>query len=95
LDNKPNTVALDYLSDLESELRGRLNRMVARTNAPAQNDWNWEEILKSEFGKGGKNLPEEVEKRAQAEKALALKTLYDRRFSILTGRAGTGKTSVL
>lgn len=95
LDNKPNTVALDYLSDLESELRGRLNRMVGRTNDPAPNDWNWEEILKSEFGKGGTDLPEEVEKRAQAEKALALKTLYDRRFSILTGRAGTGKTSVL
>lgn len=68
--------------------------MVGRTNDAAPNDWNWEDILRS-LAKVAQILPEEVEKRAQAEKALALKTLYDRRFSILTGRAGTGKTSVL
>src|SRR5262249_6367509 len=37
----------------------------------------------------------DVEARARAEKVAALQTLFHERFSILTGRAGTGKTSVL
>ena len=40
-------------------------------------------------------LPPEVEERARKEKAEALAKLYEGRFSVLCGRAGTGKTSVL
>ena len=52
-------------------------------------------MLQSEFGSGGTDLPPEVEERAQQEKAAAPATMYEQRFSILTGRAGTGKTCVL
>ena len=49
-----------------------------------------------EFGKkSGTKLPPEVEERARKEKAEALAKLYEGRFSVLCGRAGTGKTSVL
>ena len=40
-------------------------------------------------------MPPEVEERARKEKAEALAKLYEGRFSVLCGRAGTGKTSVL
>src|SRR5262249_19781286 len=52
--------------------------------------------LRTEFEKkDGPKLPPEVEERARKEKAEALAKLYERRFSVLCGRAGTGKTSVL
>jgi len=38
---------------------------------------------------------DEAESRARTEKITALTVLFQRRFSILTGGAGTGKTSVL
>ena len=53
-------------------------------------------MLLDEFGKkSGSKLPPEVEERARKEKAEALAKLYEGRFSVLCGRAGTGKTSVL
>ena len=53
-------------------------------------------MLLEEFGKKtGSKLPPEVEVRARTEKADALAKLYEGRFSVLCGRAGTGKTSVL
>ncbi|WP_218916503.1 AAA family ATPase [Rubinisphaera brasiliensis] len=89
------TFAIKNLADVEAEVRSRLKRLVKRTNDPPRKGWDWKSLLQQEFGEGGTDLPAEVEERAQAEKALALATLYERRFSILTGRAGTGKTSVL
>ncbi len=95
-DGDPPTMALRDLSDLEQEVRSRLSRRVKRTNDPPPSDWDWERLLKKEFGEGkGTKLPPEVEKRARKEKAKALTTLYEQRFCALTGRAGTGKTSVL
>jgi exodeoxyribonuclease V alpha subunit len=89
------TMALLALAQVEAEVRNRLPRMVQRTNDPPPADWKWETLLQHEFGKGGTDLPPEVEARAQAEKAAALSKLFESRFSVLTGRAGTGKTSVL
>lgn len=37
----------------------------------------------------------EIENRARIEKAVALKEIYESRLSVLTGAAGTGKTTVL
>ena len=67
-----------------------------RTRLP-RDGWSWEKLLLDEFGKksGSTKLPPEVEDRARKEKAEALAKLYEGRFSVLCGRAGTGKTSVL
>lgn len=53
---------------------------------------DWEPIM-AEYLKG--DLAQETEQRARTEKGQALDTLYHKGFSILTGRAGTGKTAVL
>lgn len=93
--NQP-TIALRILSELEQEVVDRIKRRLRKKNKPPRAGWSWEELLKQEFGEGkGSKLPPEVEERARAEKAKALSTLYESRFSVLTGRAGTGKTSVL
>jgi ATP-dependent exoDNAse (exonuclease V) alpha subunit len=95
-DAEPPTMALKWLSELEREVCSRLPRRTKAKNDPPKKGWSWEKLLQDEFEKkSGSKLPPEVEKRARKEKAEALAKLYDGRFSVLCGRAGTGKTSVL
>jgi ATP-dependent exoDNAse (exonuclease V) alpha subunit len=96
VDGDPPTMALKWLSELEREVSNRLPRRTKAKNSPPKDGWSWEKLLLDEFGnKSGSRLPPEVEERARKEKAEALTKLYERRFSVLCGRAGTGKTSVL
>jgi hypothetical protein len=95
-DADPPTMALKWLSELEREVSNRLPRRTKTKNPPPKAGWCWEKLLLDEFGKkSGSKLPPEVEERARKEKAEALAKLYEGRFSVLCGRAGTGKTSVL
>lgn len=56
----------------------------------------WESILIDRFGKiEESSLGEELEEKARTEKINALNKLYSNKFSVLTGRAGTGKTELL
>jgi hypothetical protein len=90
------TMALKWLSELEREVSNRLPRRAKAKNSQPRPDWSWEKLLLNEFGKkSGSKLPPEVEERARKEKAEALTKLFEGRFSVLCGRAGTGKTSVL
>ncbi len=96
VDGDPPTMALKWLSELEREVRSRLPRRTKAKNPTPKAGWSWEKLLLDEFGKkSGSKLPPEVEERARKEKAEALAKLYEGRFSVLCGRAGTGKTSVL
>ena len=97
VDGDPPTMALKWLSELEKEVSNRLPRRTKAKNPPPKTGWSWEKLLLEEFGKksGSTKLPPEVELRARTEKAEALAKLYECRFSVLCGRAGTGKTSVL
>jgi hypothetical protein len=52
---------------------------------------DWAALLKERFGPA----TDDEEKRARAEKSAALAELAEARFSVLTGPAGAGKTSVL
>lgn len=94
VDADPPTMALKWLSEMERDVAARLLRRTKNKNAAAKAGWSWEKLLLNEFGKKSK-LPPEVEERARNEKADALAKLYESRFSVLCGRAGTGKTSVL
>jgi hypothetical protein len=94
VDADPPTMALKWLSEMERDVAARLLRRTKNKNAAAKAGWSWEKLLLNEFGKKSK-LPPEVEERARKEKADALAKLYESRFSVLCGRAGTGKTSVL
>jgi ATP-dependent exoDNAse (exonuclease V) alpha subunit len=95
VDGTPPTMALGWLSQLEREVSGCLVERIKRKNSQPKAGWSWETLLLDEFGKSGSKLPPEVEERARREKAEALAKLYEGRTSVLCGRAGTGKTSVL
>jgi hypothetical protein len=95
VDGNSPTMALKWLADLEREVAQCLVERVKRRNPSPKPDWSWEKLLQDEFGKSGSKLPPEVEKRARKEKAEALAKMFEGRISVLCGRAGTGKTSVL
>lgn len=56
---------------------------------------NWNRNVEQTLSAYTTGKPDEVELRARQEKAVALKELYESRFSVLIGPAGTGKTTLL
>lgn len=95
-DSEPPLVALKHLADLEDSVRRVLSRRVSKTNPDVPINFDWNPLLDLAVGAGkGTVLGDDAEKRARAEKIRALNVLFARRFSVLTGGAGTGKTSVL
>jgi hypothetical protein len=92
----PPVIALQDLAEAETHVRTILSRRVTKKNPTVPAGFDWAALLERALGAGkGATLAPAVEKRARAEKVEALNTLVERRLSVLTGRAGTGKTSVL
>lgn len=92
-DENPRVISLKSIRQMELEVRERIERMVKKEYEPAGKEF-WLDLLNEEL-KDVEVLEEEVERRARGEKAIALDKLFSFRFSVLTGRAGTGKTTVL
>lgn len=90
-DTDPQLVALKRLRELEQHTAGVVRRRASKTNDLPSRPINWTAALESLFGKPSS----EREAAALAEKEQALNTLFSRRLSVLTGGAGTGKTSAL
>ena len=87
--------ALPRLRQMEIETSNQINELLTSDPRPPSNV-GWQSKLEKELGKAGEtHLEAEVEKRAQKEKAEALEKIFTNRFSVLTGRAGTGKTTVV
>jgi exodeoxyribonuclease V alpha subunit len=91
LDTEPSLVALKYLRELEELIAKTLQTRVKRTNPAPKSPIDWRAALVKEFGKP----TDDRERAALEEKATALETLFRQRISVLTGSAGTGKTSAL
>ena len=90
-DCDPQLVALKHLQSLEQRCASTITRRAKKVNPAADPPIDWLAALKGLFG-DPKSARERV---ALDEKVAALETLFVRRLSILTGGAGTGKTSVL
>ena len=91
VESAPQLVALKRLQSLEQDIVSTIKRRVRKKLPIADPPINWLEVLETLFGK-----PRTVrEKAALDEKCKALDTLFSQRLSVLTGGAGTGKTSVL
>lgn len=90
-DSDPQLVALKELRALEQRSASMIKRRAKKVNPVADSRIDWFAALKDLFGE-----PDSERKRAALdEKVSALRTLLSRRLSVLTGGAGTGKTSVL
>ncbi len=90
-DSEPQLVALRLLQGLEEHIASTIVRRAKKTNPSAEPTIDWMRALKREFGEPDSDR----EKAALEEKDAALRTLFSRRLSVLTGGAGTGKTSAL
>jgi exodeoxyribonuclease V alpha subunit len=89
-------IALKDLASFEREVRDALIKRVGRGRFLKLPEVDWAKILEARLGRGkGTQLLPAAEERAREEKISALELMYRNRFSVLTGRAGTGKTSVI
>lgn len=90
------TATLRELYEAEQLVRATIGLRVRRPVEPGPQAFDWGALfdmwLKTDAAPA---RSAELEARARAEKTAALATLFQQRFAILTGRAGTGKTSVL
>jgi exodeoxyribonuclease V alpha subunit len=88
-------LALPHLRKMEIEVSNLIAELInSRPGSTCK--INWQALLEKELGKPGTtHLDKETETRAQKEKSEALEKLFGNRFSVLTGRAGTGKTTVV
>jgi AAA domain len=86
---------LTELKGREDRLRSVLGKRAAKAGAPIKADWR--KLLVTAISEAGGKFDKENEIHRQAieEQAVALERLLSRRLSVLVGRAGTGKTSVM
>jgi hypothetical protein len=82
---------LNELGEREARLRSLLSKRAAKVLASLGEDW--EALLRA--GLPQNDDAKDRHRAALNEKATALETLTTRRLSVLVGRAGTGKTTVL
>ncbi|MFC2023431.1 ATP-dependent RecD-like DNA helicase [Chloroflexota bacterium] len=91
LDDAPKLAALQHLHDLEMLIAKTLRRRAIRHNPEPSPPLDWWHALVDRF----KEPKTDRERAALEEKSVALATLFRQRVSVLTGSAGTGKTSAL
>jgi exodeoxyribonuclease V alpha subunit len=88
-------LALPRLRQMETEISQQIDDLLKDDPRPPSGI-DWQRKLQKELGVVGlTHLDAEVEARAQKEKAEALEKMFRFRLSLLTGRAGTGKTTVV
>lgn len=88
--------ALKSVRRCELEIADLVKKQVGLLSDLPKEEPSWKTILTRPAEKGGFGEPAtEREGEALDEKVAALETLYRNRLSVLTGGAGTGKTSVL
>lgn len=94
--DKNEFIALKVIRNYEREVSAFIKRMIDLEDNTGSEQPEWEKLLNEHIGKVEETkLDKEQEIRARTEKINSLKTLFTKKFSILTGRAGTGKTKLL
>jgi ATP-dependent exoDNAse (exonuclease V) alpha subunit len=86
---------LTELKGREDRLRSVLGKRAGKPAAPVKADW--QKLLVAAISEAGGKFDNsnELHRQAIEEQAVALARILSRRLSVLVGRAGTGKTSVM
>lgn len=86
---------LAELKGREDRLRSVLGKRAGKPAAPIKAEW--QTLLAAAISAAGGKFDKtnEIHRQAIEEQAVALELLLSRRLSVLVGRAGTGKTSVM
>ncbi|ALN88205.1 AAA domain protein [Lysobacter capsici] len=83
------------LKGREDRLRSVLGKRAGKPGAIIKEDWRTLLITSISEAGGNFDISNEIHQQAIEEQAIALDRLLSRRLSVLVGRAGTGKTSVM
>lgn len=92
VDGAPPLVTLRQLREMESFIAETLTDMVGTRYETGKIDWS--SHLKEALADADA-LSDEVEARAREEKVKVLEQAFRSRLSVITGRAGTGKTTIV
>lgn len=86
---------LAELKGREDRLRSVLGKRAGKPAAPITADW--QKLLVTAISEAGGQFDKtnDIHRQAIEEQAVSLEQLLSRRLSVLVGRAGTGKTSVM
>jgi hypothetical protein len=94
LGNKSQGYQLKRLAEAGAYIRELVSKRIKSNPLDIEADWST--ILDSVLDPEGRNPPvTDKDQKAREEKVAALKILANRRFSVLIGPAGTGKTTLL
>lgn len=93
--SQPPALQLTALRRREDRLRTILSRRAAKPLAPPEVDWRSLLTRAIESAGGRVDMGDARHVEALEEQAAALRRIVSRKLSVLVGRAGTGKTSVL
>jgi exodeoxyribonuclease V alpha subunit len=91
-EDAPQLIALNRLREMETLISNVLEEFVETHYGGSGLDWS---TFVDEALEGADPLSEEVERRARAEKIAVLEQAFTSRLCVITGRAGTGKTTVI
>jgi ATP-dependent exoDNAse (exonuclease V) alpha subunit len=91
-DDGPPLIALTRLREMEAFVAATLEELTNTKHEASGLDWSRHIAAALE---DADPLSAEVEGRAQAEKTALLERAFQSRLSVVTGRAGTGKTTVV
>lgn len=91
-DGTPPLVALTQLKEMERFVAAELGSFVESRYDPSGLDWSTHLATALE---DADELSDEIEARARGEKVAVLEQAFTSRLSVITGRAGTGKTTVV
>lgn len=92
-DASPATVALDWLADMEKDIRNAVLEFLGKTYQPSGLDWA--QIIRSIPGAIPADADEWAVAEALAGQADALELVFRSRFAVIHGPAGTGKTTIV
>lgn len=84
---------LDRLREAGTTIRKAIEKRIEGKRLTVSADWR--KLLDERLPEHSAEVSDELEERARAEKAEALKELAEARLSVLIGPAGTGKTTLL
>lgn len=88
---------LARFDEIKNKIKNFVKKRIQRPFSSAEQQ-NWLQLINNKFGEIDLQKPfwyQARDKKARAEKAQALHTLSNSRFSALIGPAGTGKTTLL
>jgi exodeoxyribonuclease V alpha subunit len=93
VEEEPYYIALDWLAEAEEKTEEIIKRLLQKRLPSSGLDWKG--LIRSIPETIAKDADPEMVERALNGQAEALETAFQSRFSIIRGKAGTGKTTVL